>query len=190
MTLPFYICRKEMERVNLKKFLQNNSSTILTGIGVIGIIGTAVLTAYATPRAIRLLENTEYEKGEPLTKLEKVKVAAPAYIPAALTGVATISCVVGANVLNHRQQASLMSAYALLDRSYADYRAKVKTLYGEDADKRVLEEIAKDDFEDYQFESDGEKMLFYDEHHRHYFESYAERAVLDDGMECWIVYVP
>ena len=180
--------------MSLKTFLQNNSSSILTGVGVIGVIGTAVLTACATPKAMRLLENTEYEKiatsGEPLTKLEKVKIAAPAYIPAALTGTATIACIIGANVLNHRQQASLMSAYALLDRSYKEYRSKVRELYGKEADIRIREEMIKDDFEDEPFEFNEEFVTFYDERHMRFFESAAEKAILDDGMECWIISVP
>lgn len=176
--------------MNLKTFLQNNSSSILTGVGVAGVIGTAVTAACATPKAMRLLENTEYEKGEPLTKLEKVRIAAPAYIPAALTGAATITCIIGANVLNKHQQASLMSAYALLDQSYKDYRRKVRELYGEEADIRVREEMAKDDFENQTFELDEEQVLFYDEHYRRYFESAAEKAILDDGMECWIISIP
>lgn len=176
--------------MNLKTFAQNNASNILTGFGVIGVIGTAVLAASATPKVVRLLENTEYEKGEPLTKIEKVKLAAPAYIPAAITGMATISCIVGANVLNHKQQASLISAYALLDRSYKDYRRKVREIYGDEADIEIRKEIAHDDFEEAQFDINEEQILFYDEYHRRYFESAAEKAILDDGLECWMISVP
>ena len=35
----------------------------------------------------------------------------------------------------------------LLENSYKDYRAKVKELYGEEADKKIREEMAKDDYE-------------------------------------------
>lgn len=178
--------------MGLKRFLKNNSSNILTGIGVVGVIGTAFLAARATPKVIRLLENTEYEKGEKLTNLEKVRIAAPAYIPAALTGVGTIACIVGANVLNRRQQAALMSAYALLDRSYKNYRSKVIELYGEESDARISEEVAKDRFNEATFEmvDDEETPLFYDERSGRFFNSPITKAVLDDGLECYIVEIP
>lgn len=175
--------------MSVKSFLQNNSSNILTGFGVVGVIGTAVLTAYATPKAMRLLHNAECEKGEPLTKFEKVRMATPAYIPAAVTGIATISCVIGANVLNRRQQASLMSAYALLDRSYRGYRSKVKELYGEDADNQILEEVAKERFDEESFDTliEEEVPLFFDERTGQFFNSTVLKAVLDDGLECYII---
>ena len=59
---------------------------------------------------------------------------APAYIPAVLTGLATISCIVGMNRVSYTKQASLMSAYAYLNNSYEEYRRKVKEVFGEDAD--------------------------------------------------------
>lgn len=175
--------------MDLKGFLKNNSSNILTGAGVIGVIGTAFLAAHATPKAIKLLENTEYEKGEKLTNLEKVRVAGPAYIPAVLTGVGTIACVVGANILNRRQQATLMSAYALLDRSYKDYRNKVRELYGEEANVKVLEEMAKDQFEEgsFEMEENNQMVLFYDMRSGQYFNSAITKTELDDGLECYII---
>ena len=35
-----------------------------------------------------------------------------------------------------------MSAYAMLDQSYKDYRRKLKELYGEEADHRIIEALA------------------------------------------------
>ena len=178
--------------MNLKTFLKNNSSNILTGVGVLGVIGTAYLAARATPKVTRLLENTEYDKGEPLTKLEKVKIAAPAYIPAALVGTGTIACIIGANVINRRQQAALMSAYALLDRSYKEYRNKVRELYGEETEKAIFDEITEDNYieahpEDFE---DEDFVLFYDINSRKYFESPLEKVIMFDGMECYLITMP
>lgn len=155
-----------------KVFLKRNASTILTGIGGAGVVVTAVMSAKATPKALRLLDEAKKEKGEELTKFETVKTAAPAYIPAILVGASTIACVFGANILNKHQQAALMSAYALLDNSYKEYKAKVKELYGEEADQHVREEIAKDKYESTTVDDD--KQLFYDEYSQRYFESTTE----------------
>ena len=152
-------------------FIKRNSSTILTCVGAVGVVGTAVAAVKATPKALRLLEQAETEKGEKLTKFEVVRVAGPAYIPAAVIGGSTIACIVGANVLNKRTQAGLMSAYALLDSSYKEYKNKVIDLYGEEGNKKVIAEIAKDKYEENEVEIDPDKQLFYDDFSGRYFNS-------------------
>ena len=160
--------------VNSKRFMKRNASTILTFAGGIGVIGTAVLAAKETPKALQLLEDAEAKKGEGLTKIEKVKIAGPAYIPSIITGAATITCIFGANYLNKRQQAALTSAYVLLDNSYKEYKKKVKELHGEDGELEVRTEIAKDKYSETGIQVDDGKKLFYDEFSGRYFESTTE----------------
>ena len=150
-------------------FMKRNASTILTVVGGAGVVTTTVLAIKATPKAITLLDNAEREKGEELTVLEKTKVAAPVYIPTIISGVATLSCIFGANILNKRQQAALMSAYALLDNSYKEYKIKTNELYGEDAEDRINENIAKDKYE--RIEIIDDNILFYDEFSKRFFTS-------------------
>ena len=153
-------------------FLKRNSATILTCVGAAGVVATTVTAVKATPKALTLLETAKEEKGEELTTLEKVKIAGPVYIPAAALGVSTLACIFGANVLSHRGQASLMSAYALVDSGYKDYKKKVDDLYGEEAGSQVRAEIAKDKYEDQPVKmvSDGNR-LYYDYYSERYFES-------------------
>ena len=154
----------------LKMFVKKNGPTILTCIGSIGVVVTSVMAIKATPKAMVLLEDARAEKGDDLTKFEKVMVAGPAYIPTIIVGASTIACVFGANILNQRQQAALMSAYALLDSTYKEYQSKVVDLYSEEADSRVKKEIAKDKYlgDDKLVDND---VLFYDEFSGRYFES-------------------
>lgn len=157
-----------------KLFVKRNASTILTITGGVGVVATTILAVKATPKALKVLEEAKEEKGEELTKLEVVKVAGPAYIPSVLTGVGTLACIFGANALSKRQQASLISAYALLDQSYKEYIAKVDELYGEGASDKVKEEIAKDKYEE--SEHEDELPLFYDTFSRRYFNSTIEKV--------------
>lgn len=158
-------------------FLKKNASTILTCAGGAGVIATSVMAVKATPKALSLLEKAKEEKGEDLTKVEKVKVAGPAYIPAVIMGVSTIACIFGANILNQRQQAALMSAYALLDNSYKDYRDKVEELYGEGSNDEIKEEIAKDKYEENPHSVNDGKQLFYDDFSQRYFEATTEQVL-------------
>jgi hypothetical protein len=159
-------------------FLKRNASTILTCVGSVGVVATSVMAVKATPKALKSLEAAEKQKGEKLTKLEVVKTAGPAYIPAALIGVSTIACIFGANTLNKRQQASLMSAYAVLNSSYTDYKKKVRELHGEEGEFEVRSAIVKDKYEqeDITDEDDG-KQLFYDNYWGRYFRATNETVL-------------
>ena len=154
-------------------FLKRNAPTILTCIGGIGVIATAITVAKDTPKALSLIEKAEYEKGEELTTLEKVKVASHAYIPSVITGASTIACIFGANALNKRNQSALMSAYALLDNTYKKYREGAEALYGEEANIDIQEEMAKADYKEHTRVED-DKQLFYDHFSGRYFESTIE----------------
>lgn len=129
---------------NSKLFLKRNSATILTCAGALGVIATAISAVMATPKAMKLIEKNEEEKGEKLTKLEVVRTAGPAYIPSILIGTSTIACIFGANVTNKRQQASLVSLYSLLDSSYKEYKSNVNKTFGDDADQKIMNSIARE----------------------------------------------
>lgn len=151
--------------------MKRNASTILTCVGVVGVVATAALTAKAAPKALKALEDAKEEKGDDLTVPEVIKAAAPAYIPVVIAGAATVTCILGANMLSKRQQASLMSAYALLDNSYKEYKKKVGDLYGKEVDEHIKAEIAKDKYELTDIKPEGDTKLFYDEFSGRYFES-------------------
>lgn len=165
-----------------KLFWKKNGATVLTCLGGAGVIGTAVMAVKATPKALRSIEQAEAEKGEELTKLEVIQVAGPAYIPTVIMGAATITCIFGANSLNKRKQAALMSAYALLDNSYKEFKAKTNELYGEDASKEVRAEIAKDKYNEEDIDVDDNKQLFYDTFSERYFESTMEDVLRAEYM--------
>ena len=163
--------------MNVQRFVKRNASTILSVLGVAGVIATAITAVKATPKAMEFVKKAEKEKGEKLSKWEKVNVAGVAYIPTALVGTATIACILGANLVSRRQQATLMSAYALLDRSYKDYKNKANELYGDDAGKQIREGIAKDKYTGDESSGDDGKELFYDFYSGRYFESTKEHVM-------------
>lgn len=174
---------------------KSRMSTFLTCIGAIGVVATAVLTAKATPKATVAIIDAKCEKEDfELTKIEKIKAAAPAYIPAIITGASTIACIFGANVLNKQSQASLVSAYAMLDRTYREYTKKVKELYGEEIDHRVKEEMAKEHYTDQESTIPKGEQLFYDLNTMQYFaasiDDVLQKTVMDDGLECYIISTP
>lgn len=158
-----------------------SSPTILTVVASVGVIVTTITAVRATLKAVKLLKEEKFEKGENLTKLESVRVVGPTYIPSVLLGISTIVCIFGVNVLNQRKQASLMSAYAMLNESYKQYRKSAKKVYGDDADDKIHAEMAKDamvysydwGYQVYNMDMDydSDRLLFYDLSSKKYFRA-------------------
>ena len=178
-----------MTKPNL--FLKKNSATILTVATAAGVIEPSVLSAKAAIKASRVLAHNVEEKGEELTFEETISTVWTIYIPPVVAGMSTIACVFGANILNQRQQASLASAYALIDSSYKEYKAKLKELYGEEAHNNIVDAIAAEKCDEIhisdggltsaytqEIESDTEPRLFYDEYSGRYFETTIEKVLL------------
>lgn len=163
---------------NAGKFLTKNSSTILSVTAIAGVATTTILAVKATPRAIDEIREMSKRKhdGDPnaFTKKEAIVTAWKYYIPSAISGTLTICCILGANVLNQKQQAMLISAYGYLDQQYREYRKKVDEVFGNGSDEKVVEEIAKDKMKEYQPYS-NETLLFYEENYGKIFE----RTMLD-----------
>lgn len=178
--------------MNVKMTLRRNSPKLLTILAAMGTVSTAFATARATPKALLLIREAESQKGEDLTALEKVKVAAVPYIPAVLLGSATIVCIFGAQMLNRRVQSSMASAYALLDQSFKDYRRKLKELYGDEADKKVIEALAVEKAKTVYIEvsylsgpcelsldeNSSKPVLWYDEYSKRFFTASLEQVLM------------
>lgn len=141
-----------------RKFLTKHSPEILTGIGVTGMFGTVIMAVQATPKALELIdaykttreESANIIPGETIivpepTKLEIIKIAWKPYIPAALLGIASATCIVGASAVNAKRNAALATAYAISERTLIKYRDKVIDTIGEKKEKDIREKIAQDE---------------------------------------------
>lgn len=130
---------------DVTKALRRHSPEILTGIGVAGMLATTVMAVKATPKAIMLVNEREVELGvEKLPAKEVVKTTWKCYIPAAVTGVTSIACIVGASSVNLKRNAALATAYTLSETALKEYKDKVIETIGEKKEKEVRDAIAKD----------------------------------------------
>ena len=160
--------------------LRRSSPTILTVLGIAGVVGTTVMAIKATPKAMKLIKAKKDELNtDKLTPTELVQTTWKCYIPSALIGAGTIVCIIGIGVMDKRNQAALTSAYAMLNESYKQYRQAAKKVYGEDADNKIHAEVAKDarvasyewGYQVYNMDMDpeSEQLLFYDLTSKKYF---------------------
>lgn len=132
----------------VKTVAVKHSPAILTGIGITGMITTAVLAVKATPKALDIIADIKERHAEDTERKaaakDFVKEVTPLYIPAAVTGVASAACLIGANSIHSKRNAVLAAAYTISDTAYREYREKVIDTMGEKKDKMVKDEIAKD----------------------------------------------
>ena len=162
---------------NLRTAVSRHSPEILMGIGIAGMITTTVLAVKATPKALMLLEDARYEKGEDLTAVEKVKACWKCYVPATVTGVSSVACLVGASSIHAKRNAVLATAYKLSETALTEYQEKVIETIGERKEKAVREKIDKDHIDQNPVSknqvivTDRGATLCYDYHSGRYFNS-------------------
>jgi len=115
--------------------MMKNSPTILTIMGVSGVILTAVLAVRATPKAIRIIEKEKlrdrFVLERDLKPLDYVRLTWREYLPAVLMGSATISCIIGANSIHLQRTAAIQGIYSLTETAFKEYQAKVIQTLGE-----------------------------------------------------------
>lgn len=159
-------------------FIKKHSSDILSGIAVVGVIASIVMAIAETPKALKHLEDAK-KKNDALSDIDIFKAVAPIYIPTAVICLSTITCILSANILNKKQQSSIIGAYIFLEDTFKKYRNAANKVYGNDADTKIKTEIAKTTYvshdgylvynPDMDFES--ERLLFYDFYSQRYFNA-------------------
>lgn len=146
------------------KFLVNeNSTTILTGVGVVGTAATAVLTARASFKAAEIiakesaLAETELrvvdEDGEksdltiPASKLsrtQKTLLVWPQFIPPVAVGAVTLTSIVMAHRISTKKIAAIAVASTISERALQEYKTKVVEKLGVRQETAIQDEIAQD----------------------------------------------
>lgn len=157
-----------MTKPNLSKMfgtaacvLKKHSPEILTGMGIIGMVGTVVLSVEATPKALVLMEEKKREinrdileeakangddvcqKVDKLKPIDVVKTTWRCYIPATVLGVASIGCLIGASSVNARRNAALAAAYTISETALKEYKSKVIETIGEKKTEKVESSVAQ-----------------------------------------------
>lgn len=141
--------------------LKKHSPEILTGMGIIGMVGTVVLSVEATPKALVLMEEKKREinhdileeakangddvcqKVDKLKPIDVVKTTWRCYIPATVLGVASIGCLIGASSVNARRNAALAAAYTISETALKEYKSKVIETIGEKKTEKVESSVAQ-----------------------------------------------
>lgn len=150
--------------MKIKRFLQNNSPTILSVIAVGGLIGTTFSAIKETPKVNKLLEDLD----EDVEFIDKFTTLVKGYKFTLLFGGATTMCILGSDILSRAKYERLYSSYVCLANTLQQYRNKIKEVYGEDAEKKIIDDIRKDKKEVLNTE---DEILLYDPYTDKYMTS-------------------
>lgn len=128
--------------------MKKHGATILTGIGIGGMLTTTVLAVSETPEAMRRIEEKKrLENHRKLTAMQTIQAAWKCYIPAIVTGTMSTACLIGASAVNERRNAALATAYSLSESALREYKTKVIETIGEKKEGAIRESIDKDRIE-------------------------------------------
>lgn len=132
----------------LEKIIVDNMPIILSGVGVVGTIGTAYLTYKATFKAVLIMQEEDAKKtanNDPaVTPVEALKLTWLCYLPPVAAGVGTISAIVLAQRINMQRAAALALAYSIGEKRFEDYRAKMLEKLGINKEELARAEITTD----------------------------------------------
>ena len=128
-----------------RKMLRTNSPQLMAGLGVAGVVATAVLAAKGSFDAA---ETIQLSNAEDDSLKEKAKLVWPHYVPAASVGVVTIGCIAGSNKLHGKRAAAAVSAYTITERAFSEYRDKVRDELGEHKEQVIRDDLARKKIED------------------------------------------
>ena len=165
-----------MKTLNKSQRLQ----TVLTLASAVGVIATSITVVMVTPKAIKLLKEEEEQRGEPLTNVDKILTVGPLYTPPIILGISTIMCILGANALNKKSQATLLAGYELTKNSFKEYRNTLIELKGEEVDREIRDNIMRTHSEVHITDLDrpDQKIKFVESYSGQEFFAY-EREVMD-----------
>ena len=145
-----------------KMFWSNNDTGILTGVGVVGTVSTAILTGRATIKAVRIIdaetaklkEKFPDDAADPrmnreLSTQDKVKLVWPQYVPPVGVGAVTVTSIIMANRIAGKQAAALAAAYSLSEKAFTEYKEKVVEKIGQNKETDIHDDIVKDKMKKY-----------------------------------------
>lgn len=97
----------------LEQQIRDNGPSILTGLGVVGLVSTVGLAIKATH---------DFDKEENKTKKETVKSGVKHFWPVVVVGAGSIACIIGSNKMNMKRNLVLAGALKLSENKITDVK--------------------------------------------------------------------
>ena len=152
--------------------LKKRSPEILVAAGVVGTVVSAVMACKATTKIGTILDETKEQldqiheyTGTPDTEKKQYSVEdskrdmaivyaqagvklAKLYAPSVGLGILSISSILASNNILRKRNAALAAAYAVVDRSFKEYRDRVVERFGKEVDHQLRYNIKAPEVEE------------------------------------------
>jgi hypothetical protein len=143
-----------------EKVLGANPTTVLTGMGITGVVTTAYFTGRASFKAAQIIDREETQirmqtlrdnaniiddlEIPKMTNMDKFKLVWPLYVAPVSVGATTITAIAMANHTASKKIAALAVASSISERTLSEYRAKVLEKIGENKEMAIRDELAQE----------------------------------------------
>lgn len=129
----------------LTESLVNSERTplVLTAVGCIGVISTAVLAAQAGTKADYILEKERYDREEDIPFVEAAKLTWKVYVPTVVSGALTITSIVCMNRIHDRSVMLLTSGATIAANTLKNYQKHVLDEIGVEKESKIRDKMAK-----------------------------------------------
>lgn len=141
---------------------KKHSPAILFVAGVSGVVATTVMVGKASYKLKSVVDDkqqrqdlahdtfelarlgkeqyteAEYNSEVRDIKIDFVKDVVGLYAPAVVVGAVSLGALTGSHTILTRRNAALTAAYAVLDRGFKEYRARVVDKFGEQTDREMM----------------------------------------------------
>lgn len=159
-----------------QQFVVKNSPTILTAVGVVGTLTTAVLTGKAAYSSAFLLQeaHADFRAGRRKTwgRRDEIETVWKEFIPPAVVGAVTLTAIIGANRIGTRRAAAVAAAFKISEKMAEEYRQKVVQHMGAHKEEMVRSEVARDRVQ----RADGVETIILNDDEIIFYDSWSARA--------------
>lgn len=189
-------CTKSIGRSSL--ILKKHSPEILTGVGILGVVTSAVLAAKATLGLEDVIDEIQTSLADVEDKKVQLEVysdqdyakdklkayvhgsfkIAKLYGPAVTLGLASISCIVAAHGIMKKRNVALAAAYKSVEEAFNKYRERVIEELGEEQERDIRLGVREEEVTD----EDGKKSIKHSMDPTRY-SAYAK--IFDEGNKNW-----
>lgn len=123
------------------RYVSHNSTYILTGFSVTGVVMTGVLAHKAGE--LKVYQLADLDTPEEITFKLRLQKTWKLYIPVAVAGAATIASIIATQTISVRRQAAMAAAYSLTREAYSSYREEIKDLLDEKEEQKVYSKVSE-----------------------------------------------
>lgn len=158
--------------------IKKNSPEILTTVGIIGVVASAVIACVATTKVEDILKEhneqidtlkkckddqkdvyyeKDYKKDTIRTYIHTGAELAKIYAPALILGGLSIGSLIASNRQLRKRTVALTAAYMVVDSGFKEYRKNVIEKYGEEVDKELKYGIKTETIKETIVDENGKK---------------------------------